>query len=351
MTGGVRGGIAVLLVAVCVAATAWFVYRTPGSVSVGEPPVVEPIPTGGDPVLVTVEPGEGAKQVGARLQEAGIVRSARLFEILVSLRGVGDRLAAGEYEFERGTPALVAVNRIAEGRTAARSVVFPEGMRVEEMAEALERAGVVPKNEFLAALDRTRYDQPFLAEVQSTDLQGFLFPARYEFKRNETGDAVVGRMLQAFQDNVADGLEREGQNLTLQELVTLGSIVQREAGNDEEMPIIAGIFRNRLRLGMPLQADPTVQYAVAADPAAVAEFGWWKRELTLDDLALDSPYNTYLYPGLPPGAIANPGLQAMRAVVSPAQTNFLFFVSKNDGTHVFAETLEEHLRNVEQYQR
>lgn len=351
MTGRTGGAVAVLLAALAIATTAWVVYGTPGSVTIEEPPVVEPIPMGGDPVLITVEPGEGAKQIGARLQEAGVVRSARLFEILVSLRGVGSRLAAGEYEFERGTPALLAVSRIAEGRTAARSVVFPEGLRVEEMAETLEAAGVVPKNEFLAALEPSRYDQPFLTEVQSPNLQGFLFPARYEFKRNETGEDVVRRMLQAFQDNVDDGLQLEGQELTLQELVTLASIVQREAGNDEELPVVASVFRNRLRLGMPLQADPTVQYVVTTDAESVAQFGWWKRDLTVDDLALDSPYNTYLYPGLPPGAIANPGLNAMRAVVSPAQTNYLFFVSRNDGTHVFAETLEEHLRNVEQYQR
>jgi UPF0755 protein len=158
-------------------------------------------------------------------------------------------------------------------------------------------------------------------------------------------------MLRGFQDNVADRVQLEGQSMSLFDVVTLASIVEREAAVPEERGIIASVFLNRLRLGIALQADPTVQYAVASDPASVELYGWWKKELTLDDLKIDSPYNTYLYPGLPPGPIANPGLASIEAVVQPPATNFLFFVAKNDGTHVFAETLEEHLRNVEQYQR
>jgi UPF0755 protein len=133
-------------------------------------------------------------------------------------------------------------------------------------------------------------------------------------------------------------------------VITLASIVEREAVVASERPLIAAVFLNRLRAGIPLQADPTVQYAIAADPASVATYGWWKKELTLDDLKVDHPYNTYVHAGLPPGPIASPGLDAVEAVVRPASTNYLFFVSRNDGTHVFAETLEEHERNVAQYQ-
>ncbi|HWQ28370.1 MAG TPA: endolytic transglycosylase MltG, partial [Dehalococcoidia bacterium] len=138
--------------------------------------------------------------------------------------------------------------------------------------------------------------------------------------------------------------------LTPWQVVTLASIVEREARVPEERPLIASVFLNRLRLGIPLQADPTVQYALANDPANVEAFGYWKSELTVDDLRLDSPYNTYVYVGLPPGPICNPGLDAIRAVLRPAQTNYLFFVAKPDGSHAFAETLEEHERNVAQYQ-
>jgi UPF0755 protein len=218
------------------------------------------------------------------------------------------------------------------------------------MGEILEREGIVTKQEFMDALVKSDYAEPFLSRYDSPSLDGFLFPAGYEFSRETDAGQIVATMLRAFQDTVADDLQLEGQELTLYEVVTLASIVEREAATPEERPIIASVFRNRLRTGIPLQADPTVQYSLASDPANVEQFGWWKRELTFDDLEFDSPYNTYVYAGLPPGPIANPGLDSMLAVIRPAQTNFLYFVAKDDGTHVFAETLDEHLRNVQQYQ-
>ena len=155
-------------------------------------------------------------------------------------------------------------------------------------------------------------------------------------------------MLRAFQDNVAGRLSLETQSLSLFEVVTLAAIVEREAVVAEERPLIAGVFLNRLRLGIPLQADPTVQFALTTVPGNVEQYGYWKQGITLDDLAFDSPYNTYVYAGLPPGPIANPGLSSIEAVIRPATTEFLFFVAKGDGSgeHVFAETLEEHLQNV-----
>ena len=147
-------------------------------------------------------------------------------------------------------------------------------------------------------------------------------------------------------------MQLEGQDLTLEQVVTLASIVEREAQKPSERPIIASVFLNRLKAGIPLQADPTVQYAVANGSAAsVQQYTYWKKELTVDDLKLDSPYNTYVNAGLPPGPIANPGLASIQAVVRPATTDYLFFVAKGDGSHVFAETLEEHLRNVEKYRQ
>jgi UPF0755 protein len=143
----------------------------------------------------------------------------------------------------------------------------------------------------------------------------------------------------------------QANGLTLHEAVTLASIVEREAVQPDERPLIAGVFLNRLRLGMPLGADPTVQYALADDPQSVERFGFWKQGLTLEDLEVESPYNTYVNGGLPPGPIANPGLDSLEAVAYPAETSYLYFVAREDGSHVFAETLEEHLRNVEQYQR
>jgi UPF0755 protein len=335
-----------------IAGLAWFVRDTPGAVFTEESERrITPIPTGTTPVTINVDQGDSAHQIGDRLQQAGVVRSARLFEVLVGIIGVSNSLEAGQYEFDAGLPAIEVVHRIAEGKTASRTIVVPEGRRVEEVAEIVEKAGLASKQEFLAALVKSDYDEPFLRQVPANSLEGYLFPARYEFARNSTAHQIVDTMLRAFQDNVADKVQLEGQDLSFDETVTLASIVEREAQAPEERPLIASVFLNRLRLALPLQADPTVQYAIARDGnASVAQYGWWKKELTVDDLKFESPYNTYVDSGLPPGPIANPGLDAIRAVVRPASTNYLFFVAKNDGTHVFAETLEEHLRNVERYQ-
>ncbi|HEY8173922.1 MAG TPA: endolytic transglycosylase MltG [Dehalococcoidia bacterium] len=331
---------------------AWVVYNTPGSVFDDQSDApMQPLPQTGESIELTIEKGESAADIGAELQSRGIIRSGRLFEVLVGLTGVQNSLEAGDYEFERNMTAIEAVHRIAEGRTASRQLTIPEGRRIEEVGETLDNGGIVKKQQFLDALDKTRYSEPFLAQVPAASLEGFVYPAGYEFNRDAGAAEIVDTMLRGFQDNVADRVQLEGQSMSLFDVVTLASIVEREAAVPEERGIIASVFLNRLRLGIALQADPTVQYAVADDPASVELYGWWKKELTLDDLKIDSPYNTYLYPGLPPGPIANPGLASIEAVVQPPATNFLFFVAKNDGTHVFAETLEEHLRNVEQYQR
>jgi UPF0755 protein len=344
--------LAALLAIAVTGGLAWSVYNTPSTVFDAEAePVVEPLPQSDEVIDITVKQGESAADIGDALEEAGVIRSGRLFEVLVGLTGVANSLEAGDYEFERGMTAIETVHRIAEGRTASRQVTIPEGRRVEEVGQILEDAGIVTRQAFLDALDKSLYSEPFLASVPGDGLEGFVFPAGYEFPRETDAQQVVATMLRAFQENVADQLQLEGLRMTMYEVITLASIVEREAATAEERPLIASVFLNRLRLGIALQADPTVQFVVAQDPENVAQYGYWKRGLTLDDLALESPYNTYRVPGLPPGPIANPGFDSIRAVVQPEQSNFLFFVAKNDGTHVFAETLEEHLRNVEQYQR
>jgi UPF0755 protein len=346
----VAAAVSVALVIVLAAALGWFVYNTPGAVYDGEARASDPLPEPGDAVLVAVEEGASARDIGRVLEREGVIQSSRLFEVVVGVTGVSASLEAGEYEFERNTPTVMVVQRIAQGRTASRQVNIREGLRAEEIGELLEREGVVTKQEFLDAQVKDLYDEPFLAEISSTSLEGYLFPATYEFARSTTAEQVVATLLRGFQDNVAGRLQLEGQEMTLEQAVTLASVVEREAATADERPIIASVFLNRIRAGIALQADPTVQYALAQDPASVEQFGWWKEGLTFDDLEFDSPYNTYVYAGLPPGPIANPGFDAIRAVVQPERTDYLFFVSRNDGTHVFAETLEEHLINVDRYQ-
>ncbi len=329
---------------------AYVIYATPGAVSGGPPAVRTVPPVTGEPALVTIEQGESAKSIGKALQDQGFIESAKHFELIVGLTGVQDSLEAGEYEFEHGIPVVEAVRRIAEGRTAARRVVIQEGLRSEEIGDILQAAGVCSKQDFLFALQKSRYSQPFLSQVMSDSLEGFLFPAVYDFRRNTPPEDVVNALLDAFQLNVADKIQLEGQPYTLEEVVSLAAIIEREATVVSEHPLIASVYENRLRSGIALQADPTVQFAAAQDPAGVALYGYWKAELTVDDLALDSLYNTYVYSGLPPGPIANPGLDTIESVIRPAQTEYLYFVAKGDGTHAFAETLDEHLANIERYQ-
>jgi UPF0755 protein len=342
--------IAGVVAAVAVVGAAWFIYETPGNVFGDDEPTIEPFTSSSGIVDFTIAPGESASDIAARLESQGIVRSKRLFEVLVGLRGVGNSLEAGDYEFEQGLPAVVVVDRIAEGRTSSRSVLFREGTRAEEMGETLEAAGIITAQEFQSALIKSDYATPFLAQVQSNSLQGFLYPARYEFRRSATPDEVVATLLQGFQDNVADDLPDDLEGFTLDQIVTVASIVEREAQVPEERPIIASVYLNRIRMGIPLQADPTTQFAITENPASVAQYGWWKEELTVDDLQFVSPYNTYVAPGLPPGPICNPSADSVRAVIEPAQTNFLYFVAVGDGSHAFAETLEEHNANVARYQ-
>ncbi len=335
-----------------VAAAAWLIWLTPRSILTGAAPdVTVPRPHDTATAKVNVRQGESPKSIGDQLQRAGVVQSGQLFYVVSALEGAGASLQAGDYEFEKGLPAVEVVDRIRRGITAPLQVSIPEGLQSGEIADLLQREGVVDRGQFLAALQPGNYDLPFIKQLPAgAPLEGFLFPATYGFSSNAPPDEVVRRLLQGFQDSVAGKISLEGSKLDLLEVVTLASIVEREAAVASERPIIASVFLNRLQAGLPLQADPTVQYALASDPASVRDFGYWKKALTESDLQVDSPYNTYEHVGLPPGPIANPGLASIQAVLQPADTNYLFFVAKPDGTHAFATTLAEHEQNVQQYQ-
>ena len=346
----VPGAVAVALV-VSLGVGAWLLSATPGSLVNEEPPRLGATPTSQTGIVtVSVEPGDSARAIGEKLENEGVIESARLFQVLTALMGLGNDLEAGDYEFEGGQTAVAAIRRISQGITRAivTTVIIPEGLRAEEIGEKLEEAGVVSAEEFWRALSDV-YTAFFLDELPpGAALEGFLFPATYGFPRQPSVHEVVAQLLFAFderyREQILPGLRPDG--LSLREVVTLASIIEREARVAEERPVIAGVFLNRLERGMLLQADPTVQYALGNDPASVQQFGYWKRELTKADLAVDSPYNTYRNLGLPPGPIANPGLASILAVLEPVETSYLYFVARPDGSHAFAETLEEHNRNI-----
>ena len=346
--------VTALLVIILVAVTAWQVRATPDGILKEDAPTLGSSSMASEePLLVQIEAGENAESIGRKLEAAGVIRSAQLFRMLVNLQGYEDRLQAGEYEFDRNMATSQVIARLVQGRTAFRVVTIPEGRRVEEVAEILEAARVVTAEEFLAALDPSLYDFPFLSGIpDGLELEGYLFPATYQFSRRATATEVVRTMLANMERQLTPEIiqKAEAQGLTVHQLLTLASIVEREAVEPEERPIIASVFLNRLRIGMRVEADPTVQYAIADDPVSVAAYGYWKRELTQQDLEDPSPYNTYVNEGLPPGPIANPGLASIEAVANPAETNYLYFVATGEGGHhAFAETWEEHLENVARY--
>jgi len=343
------GGTLAILAMVGIAI--WQMRETPDDLLKGEPPPIASSPSSSQTVLLTILEGESVRDVGERLEKEGVVASAILFRIMVALEGYEGQLVAGDYELEKGMPTVQVIDRLHKGITSPLVVTVIEGMRAEEIADIMQREGVTSSQAFLEAIEGS-YDFAFLRNKPvSANLEGYLFPDTYFFGRTTTAEDAVKQMLENFDSKFSDELRQEATNagLSLHTVVILASIVEREAQVAEERPIIAGVFLRRLRLGIPLEADPTVQYAVANNPESVAEYGYWKKDLTREDLEIDSPYNTYRSWGLPPRPIANPGLDSIVAVVRPAQTNYLYFVAKPDGSHSFAETLEEHLANVELY--
>jgi UPF0755 protein len=234
-------------------------------------------------------------------------------------------------------------------------VTFIEGTRTEEMAVRAEEAGFGTEQEFLDAVARAQLPVSLRGAIpEGQGLQGYLFPDTYILPVGSSMDDLVLLMLETFNQRFSPELQGavEARGLTVHQGVTLASIIEREAVIPEERALIAGVFLNRLAAGDALGADPTVQFALALDPASVEEFDWWKKELTLEDLEVDSLYNTRKVPGMPPGPIANPGLASLEAVANAATTDYYYFVAdakKGDGSHVFAVTLDEHLANQALY--
>lgn len=350
-----RLSIAIVGALILLVGVTWVVSDRAASIAIPEASVEQStVAVSTDPVKLTIQPGESPGAIARKLEREGVIRSSEQFGVLAGLMGAETQLNAGDYEFTRGMPTAVVIDRLRRTVTIPEFVLtIPEGWRWEQVAEHLERRGVTSAADFQAALAATDYAAPFLAgRPPGATLEGYLFPDTYFFTTKATAHDIVARMLATFIEKFPPDLQQQAvaQGLTLHQAVALAAIVEREAQVSSERPLIAAVYLNRIRDGMLLQADPTTQYAIA-NPASVAEYGWWKRDLTVDDLKAASPYNTYVSPGLPPGPIASPGAASLRAVAQPAQTDFLFFVSKNDGSHAFARTLEEHNRNVNQYQR
>jgi UPF0755 protein len=300
-------------------------------------------PEGAPPLALEVPPGTSAEGIAGRLLALGLVRHPVVFRLLVRQRGAEGRLRAGSYTLS-GPQSLVDIVAVLErGEVQRHDVTIPEGRNLEEAAALVASQGVVAADFLAAARDPAPIRD---LDPAATDLEGYLFPDTYDVPHGpEGGRALVTRMVQRFRARLAphtNALARSG--LTLREVVTLASLVELETGQAQERSRIAAVFLNRLRKGMPLQTDPTVIYALR-------RAGRWDGNIRRADLEIDSPYNTYRVPGLPPGPIASPGIEAIVAVLQPAEGRELYFVSRNDGTHQFSESLRDHEAAVDRYQR
>ncbi|MBI2886257.1 MAG: endolytic transglycosylase MltG [Chloroflexi bacterium] len=311
-------------------------------------------PQGESVIAFTVRPGEGGGEIAARLAQEGLIRNPNLFRFLLSYYGAGGALQAGRYSLPPGLGPREIIQMLMRGQVDLVAVTVPEGWRAEEVADLLEASGIARRTEFLRLVFSTGAGglPPTLAPPVPV-LEGYLFPDTYIVPREHGAEAFLRLMVNTFQERFTPEMLREAQaqGLTVHQAVVLASIVEREAAKPEERPLIAGVLLNRLREGLPLAADPTVQYTLVAPGAPPPAGGYWKAELTADDLRAPSAYNTYVTPGLPPAPIASPGLSALQAVLRPQSSPYRYFVARPDGSHAFAATFEEHLRNVAQYRR
>lgn len=309
-----------------------------------------PVGSGDEPVTFVVSPGEGLARVADRLAAEGLVRDAGAFLLLAKVRGTDRTVQAGEHVLDDGMTADEVLTALQVGSADSVTVTLPEGLRVEEVAALLAGNGVSGRDAFLAAAAPAGpTGRPTVDERPAgVGLEGYLFPDTYSFDRESPADLVVARLLDNFESRIGALRGSEWPSgLSAHEIVTLASIVEREAVLASERPRIARVFHNRLQTPpYLLNADPTLQYALGFQPEAQT---WWKRPLSSFDLEIDSPYNTYVRPGLPPGPIASPGFDSLEAAARPADGDWQYFVADGracDGSHLFAVTYDEHLSNV-----
>ena len=291
------------------------------------------------PVLVEIPAHDGVLDIAGRLYKAGAIRSRVGFVLLAGVRGSSRQLKAGEYELARGASTLDVLKQIEAGRVKQHLVLHPEGATVAEIARVLESERLAPSG----AVARLATDRAFLVTlgIDGPSIEGYLFPDTYQLVRGMTTEEILTRMVQRLRAKAGPDLTARAQarGLSVHQLLTLASIIEREAVDRGELRTISAVFWNRLKINMPLQADPTVQYATGKE----------RRTLTRADLATDHPYNTYRRSGLPPGPIASPGLDAIQAALEPAPVKYLYFVKRDDRRHQFSTTVEEHNAAVTRY--
>jgi UPF0755 protein len=301
---------------------------------------VKPVEKAGSDQVIMVQEGMSLKEVAERLESRGILRNKKIFILWTRLMGYSRQIKAGEYLLSSSMAPIKIMEILTRGIIITYSVTIPEGFSIDQIGGILAEKGLVDKAEFISIAK----EQEIISKygIVGASLEGYLYPDTYQFGRGLSPVSIIDSMIKRFNEVVRPYSEQiDESGMTIEEVITLASIIEKETGRAEERPIIASVFLNRIRRGMRLESDPTVIYGMDN----------FQGNLTRKDLSEYTPYNTYMIRGLPPGPIANPGLESIRAVLFPSETDYLYFVSKNDGSHYFSKNLEEHNRAVRIYQK
>ena len=292
--------------------------------------------------VIEISKGMNAKEIAHLLKEEGLIKNGLAFRVLAKVKGVENKLQAGEYELSSSLNLSRILSKIKKGEVLARPFTIPEGYNICQIAQILEEKGLAEKERFIALTKDTKFISRL--GIQAKNLEGYLFPETYRVSKGMKEEEIIKLMASQFNKAVTEEDRKRAEELgfTFHETIILASIVEKETSAPEERAFISAVFHNRLKAKRPLQADPTVIYALGEA---------FDGDLKKEHLKIDSPYNTYRYRGLPPGPIGNPGKKAIQAALYPTDVNYLYFVSRNDGTHAFSFSLEEHNRAVWKYQK
>jgi UPF0755 protein len=302
--------------------------------------LISPADREGKDETFVVREGSSLREIAQNLEKRGLVKSKNLFVLWSRMMGYSKGIKSGEYMLSAAMPPVKIIEKLRRGLILTHSITIPEGYARDQLSELLNEKGLVDRKLFLSLTEEPSVLKNY--GVSGPSLEGYLFPDTYQFGRGIPPSLIIDTMVKRFWQMVGPMTDRARETgMSMGEIVTLASIVEKETGRPEERALIASVFLNRLKRGMRLESDPTVIYGLER----------FDGNLRKRDLAQKSPYNTYVIHGLTPGPICNPGLESIKAVIFPAKTDYLYFVSKNDGSHHFSRTLSEHNRAVETYQK
>ena len=294
-----------------------------------------------DSITISIAPGATLKQISNNLESHNLIRSASSFRLLANIRKKQTHIQVGEYELSQSMLPMDILKAITSGKTVLHPITIPEGYRITEIAELFSKKILIDKEVFIKESRNKDLIQEL--DINSDSLEGYLFPETYHFSKHSSEKKIIQTMLNTFKQKMKSQSildQVANSKMSMHEIITLASLIEKETGKNEERKHISSVFHNRLRKNMRLQTDPTVIYAIE-------EFDGNIRK---KDLNIDSPYNTYRYKGLPPGPIASPGIESIIAALNPIKSNHFYFVSRKDGSHHFSSNLREHNRAVQKYQ-